>query len=83
MLHIVLSCLNICFAVCSDDEDFEPSLPVTRGDTDKWEGEDEDEPLKDNWDDDEEEEKKAKKSKLLFTLNPSPVFLLRCEICII
>ena len=39
-----------------------------KGDTDKWEGEDEDEPLKDNWDDDEEEEKKAKKSNFLLLI---------------
>nr|CAB3241697.1 eukaryotic translation initiation factor 3 subunit J-A-like [Phallusia mammillata] len=37
-----------------DDEDFEPKVPVV---SDKWEGEDADEDLKDNWDDDEEEDK--------------------------
>ena len=40
----------------SDDEDFDPKVPVV---SDKWEGEDEDEDLKDNWDDDEEEKPKG------------------------
>nr|SVE84071.1 EOG090X0OQM [Daphnia pulex] len=45
-----------------DAEDFEPSVPVpvtTAIISDKWEGEDEDEPVKDSWEDEETENKPA------------------------
>ncbi|XP_065576707.1 eukaryotic translation initiation factor 3 subunit J-like [Artemia franciscana] len=43
-----------------ENEDFEPPpVPVPRRVGDKWEGEDEDEPVKDSWEDEEAEEKPA------------------------
>ncbi|XP_066514505.1 eukaryotic translation initiation factor 3 subunit J-B-like [Hoplias malabaricus] len=44
-----------------DADNFEPSEPVknTVGLKDRWEGEDEEDDVKDNWDDDEEEEQKV------------------------
>ncbi|CAL1270739.1 unnamed protein product [Larinioides sclopetarius] len=42
-----------------ENEDFEPVLKKTVI-TDKWEGEDEDDDVKDNWDDEEEEGKEEK-----------------------
>ncbi|XP_016357578.1 eukaryotic translation initiation factor 3 subunit J-B isoform X1 [Sinocyclocheilus anshuiensis] len=46
-----------------DVENFEPSEPIRSGagQLDRWEGEDEEEDVKDNWDDDEEEEKEEEK----------------------
>ncbi|XP_029354349.1 eukaryotic translation initiation factor 3 subunit J-B [Echeneis naucrates] len=48
-----------------DAENFEPEEPIKKAAAlDKWEGEDEDEDVKDNWDDeDEDEEKKAEVKK--------------------
>ncbi|KAM3625689.1 uncharacterized protein V6R79_016113 [Siganus canaliculatus] len=48
-----------------DAENFEPEEPIKKAAAlDKWEGEDEDEEVKDNWDDeDEDEEKKAEMKK--------------------
>ncbi|KAJ8247822.1 hypothetical protein GJAV_G00250910 [Gymnothorax javanicus] len=49
-----------------DADNFEPNEPVkkvTETLTDRWEGEDEDEDVKDNWDDDEEEEEQDKVKK--------------------
>ncbi|KAI8481395.1 Eukaryotic translation initiation factor 3 subunit J [Branchiostoma belcheri] len=47
-----------------DSEDFEPAIPVASAGTDKWEGEDEDDDVKDNWDDeDESDEKKDQAEK--------------------
>lgn len=47
-----------------DNDDFEPNLDlkpkITKG---KWEGEDEDDDVKDNWDDDEEEKEEALKTE--------------------
>ncbi|XP_074650139.1 eukaryotic translation initiation factor 3 subunit J-A-like [Tubulanus polymorphus] len=41
-----------------DDEDFEPTAIASQPTvTDKWEGEDSDDEVKDNWDDDEDEKK--------------------------
>ncbi|TKS70221.1 Eukaryotic translation initiation factor 3 subunit J-A [Collichthys lucidus] len=47
-----------------DAENFEPDEPIKKAAAmDKWEGEDEEEDVKDNWDDDEDEEKKAAVAK--------------------
>ncbi|KAK2853963.1 hypothetical protein Q5P01_006624 [Channa striata] len=48
-----------------DADNFEPEEPIKKAaGLDKWEGEDEDEDVKDNWDDeDEDEEKKAEAKK--------------------
>ncbi|CAL8403984.1 unnamed protein product [Boreogadus saida] len=47
-----------------DADNFEPDEPIKKAAVqDKWEGEDEDDDVKDNWDDDEEEEKKAEIKK--------------------
>eukprot|EP00066_Takifugu_rubripes_P019191 XP_011608457.1 PREDICTED: eukaryotic translation initiation factor 3 subunit J isoform X1 [Takifugu rubripes] len=48
-----------------DADTYEPKEPLKKATTmDKWEGEDEDEDIKDNWDDeDEDEEKKAEMTK--------------------
>ncbi|XP_056120990.1 eukaryotic translation initiation factor 3 subunit J-A [Rhinichthys klamathensis goyatoka] len=47
-----------------DADSFEPEAPIKNAAVlDKWEGEDEDDDVKDNWDDDEEEEKEEKKSE--------------------
>ncbi|KTG41984.1 hypothetical protein cypCar_00006955 [Cyprinus carpio] len=48
-----------------DADNFEPSEPIINaaGKLDKWEGEDEEEDVKDNWDDEEEEEKKVEQKK--------------------
>jgi len=43
-----------------DAEDFEPPKITAPKTTDKWEGEDEDDELKDNWDEDSDEEKSDK-----------------------
>ncbi|XP_051740468.1 eukaryotic translation initiation factor 3 subunit J-A [Ctenopharyngodon idella] len=45
-----------------DADSFEPDEPIKKAAAlDKWEGEDEEEDVKDNWDDDEEEEKEEEK----------------------
>lgn len=47
-----------------DADNFEPSEPIgiaTAGRLDRWEGEDEEEDVKDNWDDEEEEKEEEKK----------------------
>uniref|UniRef100_A0A3P8RBN0 Eukaryotic translation initiation factor 3 subunit J n=1 Tax=Astatotilapia calliptera TaxID=8154 RepID=A0A3P8RBN0_ASTCA len=45
--------------VALDADNFEPEEPIKKAAAlDKWEGEDEDEDVKDNWDDDEEDEEK-------------------------
>jgi len=47
-----------------DADSFEPEEPIKKAPAlDKWEGEDEDEDVKDNWDDEEEEEKKVEEKK--------------------
>ncbi|CAL8246778.1 unnamed protein product [Lota lota] len=47
-----------------DADNFEPDEPIKKAAVqDKWEGEDEDDDVKDNWDDDDEEEKKAEIKK--------------------
>ncbi|XP_029904182.1 eukaryotic translation initiation factor 3 subunit J-B [Myripristis murdjan] len=46
-----------------DADNFEPEEPIKKAVLDKWEGEDEEEDVKDNWDDDEEEEKKVEVKK--------------------
>ncbi|XP_072258635.1 eukaryotic translation initiation factor 3 subunit J [Pyxicephalus adspersus] len=49
-------------------EDFEPEAPVRKAGpvsaTDRWEGEDEDEEVKDNWDDEEDTENKTEPQKV-------------------
>ncbi|XP_028678665.1 eukaryotic translation initiation factor 3 subunit J-A-like [Erpetoichthys calabaricus] len=48
-----------------DADNFEPDEPVKKAlGVDRWEGEDEEEDVKDNWDDEEEEEKKAEELKM-------------------
>ncbi|XP_042609623.1 eukaryotic translation initiation factor 3 subunit J-A isoform X2 [Cyprinus carpio] len=45
-----------------DADSFDPEEPIKKAAVhDKWEGEDEDDDVKDNWDDDEEEEKEEEK----------------------
>ncbi|KAM9861221.1 eukaryotic translation initiation factor 3 subunit J-B [Aulostomus maculatus] len=47
-----------------DADNFEPDEPIKKAAAlDKWEGEDEDEDVKDNWDDEEDEESKKKEVK--------------------
>ncbi|CAL1603787.1 unnamed protein product [Knipowitschia caucasica] len=47
-----------------DADSFEAEEPIKKAPVlDKWEGEDEDEDVKDNWDDEEEEEKKLEEKK--------------------
>ncbi|XP_054627325.1 eukaryotic translation initiation factor 3 subunit J-B isoform X2 [Dunckerocampus dactyliophorus] len=47
-----------------DADNFEPEEPTQKAaQQDKWEGEDEDDDVKDNWDDEEEEEKKVDVNK--------------------
>ncbi|EDO45638.1 predicted protein [Nematostella vectensis] len=46
-----------------DDEKFEPGEVPADGVTDKWEGEDEDDDIKESWDDDDEDEKKEDEAK--------------------
>lgn len=47
-----------------DADNFEPEEPIKKAPAlDKWEGEDEDEDVKDNWDDEDEEEEKKVDSK--------------------
>ncbi|GAA6076633.1 eukaryotic translation initiation factor 3 subunit J-B isoform X1, partial [Tachysurus ichikawai] len=48
-----------------DADNFEADEPIKRptGLQDRWEGEDEEDDVKDNWDDDEEEEKKKEEEK--------------------
>ncbi|KAF5904402.1 eukaryotic translation initiation factor 3 subunit J-B-like isoform X1, partial [Clarias magur] len=48
-----------------DADNFEPSEPLNRpaGLQDRWEGEDEEDDVKDNWDDEEEEEQKVEEQK--------------------
>ncbi|GBN86899.1 hypothetical protein AVEN_158649-1 [Araneus ventricosus] len=52
-----------------ENEDFEPVLkkPVV---SDKWEGEDEDDDVKDNWDDEEEEGKEEKPDQNMVAVQP-------------
>jgi len=54
-----------------DADDFEPPQISVPKPTDKWEGEDEDEDLKDNWDEDSEDEK-SEKSESGSTTNAVP-----------
>ncbi|KAK2867422.1 hypothetical protein QQF64_023107 [Cirrhinus molitorella] len=47
-----------------DADSFEPEEPIKKAAVhDKWEGEDEDDDVKDNWDDDDEEEEKEEEKK--------------------
>ncbi|XP_056308117.1 eukaryotic translation initiation factor 3 subunit J-A [Danio aesculapii] len=47
-----------------DADSFEPEEPIKKAAVhDKWEGEDEDDDVKDNWDDDEEEEKEEEEDE--------------------
>ncbi|XP_050955851.1 LOW QUALITY PROTEIN: eukaryotic translation initiation factor 3 subunit J-A [Labeo rohita] len=51
-----------------DADSFEPEEPIKKAAAhDKWEGEDEDDDVKDNWDDDEEEEKEEEKMSVYST----------------
>ncbi|XP_073966299.1 eukaryotic translation initiation factor 3 subunit J-like [Choristoneura fumiferana] len=44
-----------------DAENFEPKLPTTLTSSNKWEGEDEEEIVKESWEDEEEEKKDEEK----------------------
>ncbi|XP_005091790.1 eukaryotic translation initiation factor 3 subunit J [Aplysia californica] len=46
-----------------ENEDFEPAVPGGNAATDKWEGEDEDEDVKESWEDDDDEKKPADASE--------------------
>ncbi|XP_041984608.1 eukaryotic translation initiation factor 3 subunit J [Aricia agestis] len=46
-----------------DADDFEPKLPTTLTSSNKWEGEDVDETVKDSWEDEEEEKKDEEKKE--------------------
>ncbi|KAG7324004.1 hypothetical protein KOW79_012020 [Hemibagrus wyckioides] len=55
-----------------DADSFEPEEPIKKASVhDKWEGEDEDEDVKDNWDDEEEEEEKVTETKTAAVTKPS------------
>ncbi|XP_061526494.1 eukaryotic translation initiation factor 3 subunit J-B [Phycodurus eques] len=45
-----------------DADNFEPEEPTQKAPQDKWEGEDEDDDVKDNWDDEEDEKKEVNKT---------------------
>ncbi|CAH2042672.1 unnamed protein product, partial [Iphiclides podalirius] len=47
-----------------DADNFEPKLPTTLTSSNKWEGEDEDEVVKESWEDEEEEKKDEEKKEL-------------------
>ncbi|XP_027028898.1 eukaryotic translation initiation factor 3 subunit J-A isoform X1 [Tachysurus fulvidraco] len=54
-----------------DTDSFEPEEPIKKAPGhDKWEGEDEDEDVKDNWDDEEEEEDKLTETKTVAVTKP-------------
>lgn len=59
----LLICLKICPFILIDAEDFEPPPPGPAVKTDRWEGEDEDDNVKDNWDDDDEAQDASSKSE--------------------
>ncbi|XP_023950340.1 eukaryotic translation initiation factor 3 subunit J isoform X2 [Bicyclus anynana] len=46
-----------------DADNFEPKLPTTLTSSNKWEGEDEDDTVKDSWEDEEEEKKDEEKKE--------------------
>ncbi|XP_061671480.1 eukaryotic translation initiation factor 3 subunit J-B [Syngnathoides biaculeatus] len=46
-----------------DADNFEPEEPTQKAPQDKWEGEDEDDDVKDNWDDEEDEKKEVPKTE--------------------
>ncbi|KAG8183028.1 hypothetical protein JTE90_015659 [Oedothorax gibbosus] len=48
-----------------ENEDFEPTLKKPILHTDRWEGEDEDDDVKDNWDDEEAEEKEKPEQNMV------------------
>ncbi|XP_013137529.1 PREDICTED: eukaryotic translation initiation factor 3 subunit J [Papilio polytes] len=54
-----------------DADNFEPKLPTTLTSSNKWEGEDEEEVVKESWED-EEEEKKDEEKKDLAPSQPKP-----------
>lgn len=47
-----------------DADNFEPKLPTTLTNSNKWEGEDEEEAVKESWEDEEEEKKDEEKSEV-------------------
>ncbi|CAB3251068.1 unnamed protein product [Arctia plantaginis] len=47
-----------------DADNFEPKLPTTLTSSNKWEGEDEEETVKESWEDEEEEKKDEEKTEL-------------------
>lgn len=57
--------------VAWDEDNFEPKLPTTLTSSNKWEGEDEEEAVKDSWED-EEEEKKDEEKKDVTPPPPKP-----------
>ncbi|XP_004067078.1 eukaryotic translation initiation factor 3 subunit J [Oryzias latipes] len=67
-LHVSPSLSNTANMADWDAETFEPEEPLKKAAVvvavmDKWEGEDEEEDVKDNWDDDEEEDDEKKKEE--------------------
>ncbi|CAH0713107.1 unnamed protein product, partial [Brenthis ino] len=54
-----------------DADNFEPKLPTTLTSSNRWEGEDEEEAVKDSWED-EEEEKKDEEKKEVAPPQPKP-----------
>ncbi|KAG5273716.1 hypothetical protein AALO_G00154670 [Alosa alosa] len=59
-LKVAVNTSNMADGDSWDTESFEPDQPLKNAAVhDKWEGEDEEEDIKDNWDDEEEEEEKS------------------------
>ncbi|CAG9795515.1 unnamed protein product [Diatraea saccharalis] len=55
-----------------DADNFEPKLPTTLTSSNKWEGEDEEETVKDSWEDEEEEKKDEEKKEQVVVAPAKP-----------
>ncbi|XP_022836027.1 eukaryotic translation initiation factor 3 subunit J [Spodoptera litura] len=55
-----------------DADNFEPKLPTTLTTSNKWEGEDEEEIVKESWEDEEEEKKDEEKTEVQAPAPPKP-----------
>lgn len=55
-----------------DADNFEPKLPTTLAASNKWEGEDEDDNVKESWEDEEEEKKDEEKTEAAPPPQPKP-----------
>lgn len=55
-----------------DADNFEPKLPTTLTNSNRWEGEDEDDAVKESWEDEEEEKKDEEKKEQQQTVAPLP-----------